>query len=285
MTSIEQVSVGRFTVTTLLDGHFPAGIDLITGAGSSEGESLFVAAGLPSIGPSLEPINAFAVEREGKTWLLDVGFGSEFVPDFGGVRSALRATGYEPEDIEAIVLTHLHPDHIAGLIERGQKTYPNARLIVPKAELDFWSDPAATAASREPKANIELAGEVFRLYGGLIESIGGNASFAPGLRFWSLPGHTAGHCGVLIEDEGEALLMWADTVHSAMLQMPYPHWTVEFDDDPVIAAATRHELFAELAKSGLRVIGSHITGCWQIERQDRGYALVGASVANASVEA
>ncbi|WP_210357338.1 MBL fold metallo-hydrolase [Sphingomonas beigongshangi] len=285
MTILEELRVGRFTVTTLLDGHFPAGVDLITGAGSSEGEALFVAAGLPPIGPSHEPINAFAIKRDGEVWLLDVGFGAEFVPGFGGVRSALEASGHKPADIRTIVLTHLHPDHIGGLIEQGGRAYPNARLIVPQVELDFWSDPAATAASREPEANVRLAGEVLRIYESTIIAIDGSAPFAPGLRFWPLPGHTPGHSGVMIEDEGDTLLMWADTIHSAMLQMPYPHWTVEFDDDPAVAAATRHELFADLALSGQRVIGSHIAGCGRIERRGNGYALIGPSLVDEAVEA
>ena len=274
MTSPSATRVGAFTITTLWDGDFPCGPDLVAGAASPQGETLFGAAGLPAAGPSPEPINAFAVDRGDAFWLIDAGCGTETPVGFGRVANALRALDRPPESVERIVLTHLHGDHIGGLVERGDKVYPNARLVVPEAEWRFWTDPAAPASSREPGENFERARALLSLYAGSIDPIAGAESIAPGLSFVPLPGHTPGHSGVMIEDNGERLLMWADTTHSNLLQLAHPEWSVAFDNDPDQAVATRQALLTDLARSGLLVAGSHAAGRGRIVRNGQGFALV-----------
>lgn len=272
---MEEIQIGEFTLTTLLDGVFPCGPDLIPAAGSKDGEKLFVDAGLPRIGPSPEPINAFALTRGDRLWLIDAGCGRQLGPDFGKVPAALKSLGYEPEQVEAVILTHLHEDHIGGLItEEGAAAFPGARLIVGSEELEFWTDPASPAKNPgEAQAKFDLAKAALKAYEGVIEAHPAGSEIDDGVRLVGLFGHSPGHCGVSIAQGSKKLLMWTDVAHSTLLQLAYPHWSIGFDFDQAQAVATRETLLAELAGTDVLVAGSHVRGIGTISRLGDGYQL------------
>ncbi|MBS1081246.1 MBL fold metallo-hydrolase [Gluconobacter kondonii] len=272
---LEEIRIGAFTFTTLLDGVFPCGPDLIPAAASKEGEQLFQDAGLSRIGPSPEPINAFALKRGNRVWLIDAGCGRQLGPDFGKVPASLKSFGYEEEQVEAIILTHLHEDHIGGLLtDNGAAAFPKARIIVGEEELAFWTDP--TSPSKHPgeaQAKFDLAKAALKPYEHSIETVPAGSFIEPGVRLVSLFGHSPGHCGVSIEENGQKLLMWGDIVHSALLQLPYHHWGIGFDFDQAMAATTREKLLAQLAREDTLVAGSHVRGIGRIRRHGVGYEL------------
>ncbi|MBO9198598.1 MBL fold metallo-hydrolase [Rhizobium sp. 16-449-1b] len=285
---MEEIKIGEFTLTTLLDGVFPCGPDLIPAAKSKDGEKLFVDAGLPQIGPSPEPINAFALRRGDRLWLIDAGCGHQLGPDFGKVPAALKSLGYEPEQVEAVILTHLHEDHIGGLVtEDGAAAFPKARLFVPTEELDFWLDPTSPAKNPgEAQQKFDLAKAVLAPYEGAIEAVPADSEIEEGVRLVGLFGHSPGHCGVSIEQDGKKLLMWTDIAHSTLLQLAYPHWSIGFDFDQPQAVATREALLAELAGTDVLVAGSHVRGMGTISRSGDGYRLEPSEeVSSATVKA
>lgn len=271
----EEIRLGEFTVAPLLDGVFPCGPDLIPSAASPEGEQIFLDAGLPRIGPSLEPINAFAILRQNRLWLIDAGCGRQLGPDFGKTLPALEALGYTAEQVEAVVLTHLHEDHIGGLFTAdGAATFPNARLIVGEEELAFWTDPASPGKHpNEAQAKFDLVKTALKPYEGSIETVQAGNLIEPGIRFVRLFGHSPGHCGVLIGESKQKLLMWGDIAHSTLLQLAYPHWSIGFDFDPAMAVATREKLLAELSEEDTLIAGSHVRGIGRIRRQGNGYTM------------
>lgn len=272
---MEEIQIGTFTLTTLLDGIFPCGPDLIPAAASEHGEKLFVNAGLPQVGPSPEPINAFALKRGGRLWLIDTGCGRLLGPDFGKVPAALKALGHDAEEVEAVILTHLHEDHIGGLInEDGSAAFPKARIIVSEEELAFWSAPTSPANNPgEAQAKFDLANAVLKPYAGSIEAVPAGSSIDSGVRLVPLFGHTPGHCGVSIEEDGKKLLMWTDVAHSTLLQLAYPHWSIGFDFDQSQAVATREKLLRDIAGTDVLVAGSHVRGIGTIVRLGDGYQL------------
>jgi glyoxylase-like metal-dependent hydrolase (beta-lactamase superfamily II) len=268
--------VGAFTVTPLRDGLFPLEPSMIPAAESQSGQALLKEAGLPAKGPSPEPVNAFLIRRGDRHWLLDAGCGTVLGPGFDRVTAALAAEGVRPEQVHTIWLSHLHADHAGGLLTPDRLArFANAELVLQEREVAYWSDTAARVSAPAPLSPMfETAQAVLAAYPGRIRRVSGEAELASGIHALPLPGHTPGHMGVLIADGSERLLIWGDVVHSRILQMPHPDWTVIWDTDPAEAIATRRRILDRAAVDGLRVTGMHIATRGRIERADTGYALV-----------
>ncbi len=265
--------VGAFTVTPLRDGLFPLQPSMIPAADGEAGRALLAQAGLPPGGPSPEPVNAFLVRHGARHWLLDAGCGTVFGPGFDRVTAALAAEGVGPDQIDTVWLTHLHADHAGGLLTSdGGARYARAELVIQEREAAFWSD--AGARARAPAAMavfFDTAQAVLAAYAGRVRRVSGAADLAPGVAFLPLPGHTPGHAGVLIEDGPERLLIWGDILHSRILQMPHPDWTVIWDADPAEAVATRRRILDRAAGEGLDVAGMHLATRGRIVRDGAGY--------------
>lgn len=274
---IEQYQIGEFTLVTLLDGIFLCDGDFIPAARSEEGAALFKSVGLPAVGPSPEPINAFILKRGEQVWMIDAGCGAELGPRFGKAPAAFKNAGYQPEKVEGVILSHLHEDHIGGLItENGEPHYPNATLYISEVELAFWTH--ADSKTAYPKlvesGLFALVAKVLCAYEGAVRAIAATGEIIPGVHFVPLYGHTPGHSGVSITDGGQRLLIWGDVVHSTLLQLRYPDWSIGFDIDPPQALATRKALLAQLATSTTLVAGPHVTGIGKIVHCcDGGYSL------------
>jgi glyoxylase-like metal-dependent hydrolase (beta-lactamase superfamily II) len=174
---IEEHTIGEFTLITLLDGIFLCSTEMIPAAASSEGAALFKSVGLPAAGPSPEPINAFLLKRNDELWLIDAGCGREMGPRFGRAAEALLSAGYALDQIQGVILSHLHEDHVGGLIKPdGGAMYPNATLFIGEEELAFWND--ASAPERHPKmaeyGSFTLANSALQAYAPRIQPVAAN---------------------------------------------------------------------------------------------------------------
>ncbi|MCF1709109.1 MBL fold metallo-hydrolase [Tabrizicola sp. J26] len=173
--------------------------------------------------------------------LFDTGVASE------GVTAALAAAGYTPDQVDIVVLTHMHPDHIGGLMANGTPTFTNARYVTGSAEHNFWSGKPSEAFT----ANVVPLNDK-------ITFLDDGGSVAGGITSKLAAGHTPGHMVYLIESNGQTLAITADTANHYVWSLAHPDWEVRFDADKAKAAESRRAVFGMLAADRIPFIGYHM---------------------------
>lgn len=267
--------IGDALVTVINDGFLDMPMAILRGATREEMKDLLADA----FGPP-EPritVNAFVVETEKNTILVDAGGGSTTVYSMGLLPENLAAAGFRPQDIDIILLTHIHPDHSSGLMDKdGSPMFPRAEVVVHEEDFTFWSDPGLRdGRSAAAIPYLDSADMVLKTYAGRFRRTSGG-EVAPGVTQLHLPGHTPGHSGYRIDSAGETLVMWGDTVHVPELQTPWPGITSEYDVSQPLAVESRRKIFDHVASERLLVTGGHVhlPGFAHVVRAGEGYRLV-----------
>jgi glyoxylase-like metal-dependent hydrolase (beta-lactamase superfamily II) len=269
--------IGEIVVTALADGFLDGTVEVLRNIDHSEAERMLSAAFRPGRRTS---VNCYAVWSAGRLALIETGAGSYLQPSAGQLQRNLAAAGIKPAAVERVLLTHMHPDHSAGLTDRasGQRRFPNAELVVHENEPRHWDDEAAMArASERAKALYFQAGrEQIAPYRDRLRPFSDAVEVFPGVRTMPLLGHTPGHTGYLISSAGESLLVWGDIVHVPEIQIPRPAVTIEFDTDPAAAVATRRRVLEMAVRERLLVAGMHLhyPGFAHVVRSGESYALL-----------
>jgi glyoxylase-like metal-dependent hydrolase (beta-lactamase superfamily II) len=267
--------VGQFSVTAVSDGVLNSNHDVILGIDRAESEKL---TGIPYGQPVPLDVNAYLIRHNGKLILSDAGSGHTMGTTLGYLPASLRAVGVEPEAIDIILLTHLHPDHSLGLVdEAGRAVYPKAQLVLHEVEAAFWLDrqPQPNDSERVTR-NTKAQRTVTAPYRDRIRRIK-DGEVLPGIGAMLRPGHTPGHTNYLIQSGGERLLLWGDIVHLASVQMARPDATLVFDVDPHVARISRERVLDWVAAERLTVAGAHLPfpGFGRLSRDGRGYRYAG----------
>ncbi|MGF3027498.1 MBL fold metallo-hydrolase [Methylobacterium aquaticum] len=194
----------------------------------------------------------------GKRVLIDAGFADQGPPGTGGVLRGLALAGIDPGAIDAVVISHFHPDHILGLTRKdGSATFPNAMVAVPEAEWRFWMDDGRIANPPEAlKATLAAVQKTFGS-GVKVERYAWDKEVLPGLTALGTPGHTPGHTSFRLESGGRRLLIASDITNHPALFVRHPDWSALFDMDAVEARATRHRMLAMAADERLPVAFYH----------------------------
>jgi glyoxylase-like metal-dependent hydrolase (beta-lactamase superfamily II) len=269
-------TVGDVTITALNDGMFEADFAWLTHIPANEAEALHRAS-FRAIPPRIT-ISCFLLQTDDRLVLVDSGCGAAMGPALGALTSNLRALGVQPGDIGCVLATHLHPDHIGGLVDAaGAAVFPNAELVVHEADLRFWSDDAtlAGASSDQDRGFVTLARTTIAAYRDRTRTLT-QGDALPGISLVPEPGHTPGHSGWLIASGGDSLLIWGDIVHMPGVQFASPGAGMGFDIDGEQAIASRRRIFDMSATDRLEVAGMHLDfPCFgHVAKASEGYAFI-----------
>lgn len=273
---VYRMKLGAFTVVALSDGDFALPTrQLLIEDRPGRVAALLARNGLPADVPTAT--NAYLIDTGRKRVLVDAGSGGLLGPDLGKLTARLRAAGYAPEQIDEVLITHLHPDHVGGLSSEGRRVFPDATVRVDADESAFWLDKAnAPKVDDSVKGAFDGAIASLQPYqaAGRIKTFKAGMQLAPGIRAVELRGHTAGHTAYRVESQGETLLLWGDVVHVQAVQFPAPQVTIHFDSTPAAAEATRERAYADAARQGYWVAGSHLAfpGIGHVVTHDGRYA-------------
>jgi glyoxylase-like metal-dependent hydrolase (beta-lactamase superfamily II) len=270
-----KVKLGEVTVIALSDGVFalPAEQIMVEAHKGEVNEALTKAHAAATVPTS---VNAFLIDTGAKRILIDTGSGAFLGPTLGEVEEHLEAAGYQPGQIDEVLITHLHADHAGGLINKGQVVYPNATVRVDENEARFWQD-RTNIAKVDPSVQgtfdaVEAALTPYAAAGHL-KMFHAGEQLEPGITAVSEPGHTPGHTGYRVESDGQVLLVWGDLVHLAMVQLPDPKVTIKFDSAPADAIAAREKALSDAAQKGYLVAAAHVDfpGIGKVSKTGRGY--------------
>ncbi len=216
-------------------------------------------------------VNAYLVDTGQHRILVDAGNAKCYGWNLDGVAANLLAAGYGPDEIDIVVLTHLHGDHVCGLATPdGKRAYPNATVWVAQEEADYW---LGERNSKTPPPQVRA---VFALYGPSMRTFKPGDAIAPGMRIVPAHGHTPGHTAFLFESGGASLLAWGDIVHCQPVQFPHPEASIGSDADRQEAVTTRLALFDRSAKDGTLIAGSHLPfpGIGRIRKEADGFTWI-----------
>jgi glyoxylase-like metal-dependent hydrolase (beta-lactamase superfamily II) len=269
--------IGDIVVTALSDGYLDGSVEVmqnIPHADATQKLNDNFRSGLRI------SINCYLIHSAGRLALIDTGSGDYLLPTAGKLRQNLKAAGVDPADIEAVILTHMHPDHSNGLADpkTGEKLFPNAELVVHQNEPRYWQDDAAMSRADEVarKMNFECAREQMAPYHNQMRTFAGTVEVFPGVTSVPLLGHTPGHSGYMIASGNQSLLIWGDIVHVPEVQVAKPEVTMVYDIDPHQAATSRQRIFDMATTDRLLVAGMHVhfPGFAHLLKQRDGYRLL-----------
>jgi glyoxylase-like metal-dependent hydrolase (beta-lactamase superfamily II) len=255
-----RVKVGDLEVTALYDGtrvfdsHWLNGTKAtMDGVGKSLQED-------PHI---LDVVDSGFLVNTGKQLILvDAGAGTWWGGGaLGRLAGSLRSAGYTPEEVDIVLLTHLHSDHVGGLTTQdGKRVFPNADVYVAKAESDFWLSPEIAAkAPKDAQPFFQSAQAIAAPYikADKWHTFSGSEPIVDGMQLVPLPGHTPGHTGYEFSSKGQRILFLGDIIHAQRVQLQHPEVTAIFDIDQTAAAATRNQLLSKLAGGDVLIAGPH----------------------------
>ena len=273
--------IGSIEATAFTDGGMvisPIQPTFASGATPEELNAALTKAFHPLDKANLE-INVLCVRMGKETVLFDAGNGAAAA---NRLIPAMMAAGIDPGSVTGVVLSHAHPDHIAGGIDAdGKSAFANARWFVNKAEHDFWTAATQTApdfafGADAMKGMAAGAQKVFGAVKGKLELVKGGDKVIDGLEFIDTPGHTAGHMSAIVSDGDSQMAVIGDLAHNHVVMFANPAWTIGFDADKKAAVASRIKMFDRLAADRVRVFGYHLPwpGLGHIRKDGAGYEWV-----------
>ncbi|MEG2805970.1 MBL fold metallo-hydrolase [Stenotrophomonas sp.] len=279
--------IGTLQVTALFDGTVALGRQALVGIDAGAVTRLLDHRYVPEDAKGLQTaVNAYLVQRGHHLTLVDTGTAQCFGPGLGQVLVNLRRAGVDPAQVDEVLITHAHPDHLCGLLDaQGALAYPNASVWLSAADAAYWLDPASEAGA--PQA-VRFAFALARQAVAPYEARGRLKRFAPGdalpagVTALDSHGHTVGHVSYQFDaGHDQHLLVWGDLVHFHAVQFAQPQASFEADSDRTAAIASRRRMMAQAADAGWWVAGAHLPfpGLGHVRREGDAFAWVPAEYA------
>ncbi|MFL1876421.1 MBL fold metallo-hydrolase [Hansschlegelia beijingensis] len=257
---VYRYNVGSFEVTALTDGvaRRPLDASFVRNAPVEDVRQALDQAFLSTDKVSI-PFTCVVVNTGGRLVLIDAGTGGFLAPTAGQLYENMAAAGVDPKAIDMLLVSHFHPDHIAGLrLKDGTAAFPNAEVLVPQAEWAFWMDEGQM--SRAPDAlqpAFKMVRRVFEPMAREVRKFEREAELTPGITALPAPGHTPGHTAFRLSSEGKDLIIWSDVTNHPALFVRNPGWHAVFDMDPELAETTRRRMLDMVAADRLPIAGYH----------------------------
>jgi glyoxylase-like metal-dependent hydrolase (beta-lactamase superfamily II) len=278
---IYRMKLGAYEITILNDGT--GALPTKYFSGDAEGaakllENAFVA----SKDQAPTTFNEWLINTGDKLVLVDTGYSNAIGPFAGHLPKTLAAAGVNPADIDAVIITHIHPDHCLGLLTTDKQiAFPNATIHINGEELAWWLEGDMKIPDGKPffKDLFEGGRAAFKPYvdAKRVQTFKDGAELFPGVVAVTAPGHTVGHTMLRVAPSGGGqLLIWTDIVHSTALQFPEPERSIAYDLDPPKAIATRKKVMDMAATDKLLIAGTHVgfPGIGHVTKASSGYAFV-----------
>ena len=249
------VAVGDFSVVPLLDGVHSFPLSLFQGANQA---TMLAMAGTSPVPGSF---NVFLIKHGQERFLVDAGNGALRPERTGQLPLCLQEAKTAPEEISKIFMTHLHGDHIGGLIKDGNPAFPKAKVYVARAEYDYWMSEEAMGQTPEGRRGLfPMVRSVLRVLDRdkLLVFFAPGEVVSPGITSVALFGHTPGHVGFMLASKDKKLFFVGDLLHAEAVQFARPDITLEFDVDQPLAKETRLSTFKQVAKEAIPIATAHL---------------------------
>lgn len=277
--TVYRFTLGTFEITTINDGAIQLGGPHPIFGQNVDAAQVHELAAKHHL-PTEQMIIGFApvvVNTGTELVLFDTGNGAGRRPKAGHLRALLASAGYTPEQIDVVVITHFHPDHIGGMLEDGKQAYPNARFVTGTAEYDFWS-PADKATGKTERVGKLVQSNVVP-FAGQFSFLNDGQDVVTGITAVASFGHTPGHMAFHVESNGKRLMITGDVANHYIVSLQHPEWHVRFDMDKEGAAQARKALFGMIAAEKIPFVGYHMPfpNVGYVEPMGSGFRYVPAS--------
>ena len=254
-----RTTLGDFEVTVLNDGTVDLPVNKLLKQPAEKTDAALAKVFQRS--PLETSVNGFLINTGSKLVLIDAGAASLFGPTLGRLLTNLKASGYQPEQVDEIYISHMHSDHVGGLSANEQRVFPNAIVRAGKLDADYYLNPA-NLDKAGPEAKDNFLGPMVSVNpyvkAGKFQPIVANTELVPGVRSYFNGGHTPGHITYVVESKGQKLVLLGDLLHVEAVQFAHPAVDIQFDTDSKIAIAERKEAFAAAAKGGYLIGAPHL---------------------------
>jgi glyoxylase-like metal-dependent hydrolase (beta-lactamase superfamily II) len=265
--------LGEYTVTVINDGiarRDNPGTGFVRNASTEQVNAALRAEFLPTT--HFDNTYNFTVLETGReTVLFDTGTGGLLAPTAGAMWANMAAAGIDPANVDRIIFTHFHGDHVSGLVTReGAARFPKAELLVPEGEWSFWR------GDRAPEAPRNMVANRFGPYQGRVRQIASNADLGAGITGIPSHGHSPGHTCYGIQSGNATLIVLGDVTNHPVFNVTNPGWHIIFDMDATAAEATRRALFDRAAADGTPIVGYHwgFPAVGRVRKAGDGYQVV-----------